>query len=86
YHFVEFMACPGGCINGGGQPHVKMSERESSNYVQLRGDVLYSQDKNSEIRKAHKNNAVIAMYDNYINKVEDLGHHLFHTTYKNRKE
>ncbi|MGL6098278.1 MAG: [FeFe] hydrogenase, group A, partial [Fusobacteriaceae bacterium] len=46
YHFVEFMACPGGCINGGGQPHVKMSERESSNYVQLRGDVLYSQDKN----------------------------------------
>lgn len=85
YHFVEFMACPGGCINGGGQPYVIPMEKENKDYRDLRGEVLYSQDRNSDLRKSHKNEAVLAMYENYVNKEKDLHHHLFHTTYTDRK-
>lgn len=86
YHFVEFMACPGGCINGGGQPHIKASIKDRVDYKELRGDVLYSQDENAKLRKSHKNPAVLAMYENYISKEKDLHHHLFHTTYVNRRD
>ncbi|MCJ8342312.1 MAG: iron hydrogenase small subunit, partial [Cetobacterium sp.] len=85
YHFVEFMACPGGCINGGGQPYVTPMEKENKDYKNLRGEVLYSQDKNSNLRKSHKNQAVLDMYENFVNKEEHLHHHLFHTIYTNRK-
>ena len=84
YHFVEFMVCPGGCINGGGQPHLKASTKDDTGYKELRGEVLYSQDRNSEIRKSHKNPSVLSMYENYINIEKERAHHLFHTTYKNK--
>lgn len=86
YHFVEFMVCPGGCINGGGQPHLKSFVKEKVDYKEIRGNVLYSQDKASTFRKSHKNPSVIFMYENYLNKDKNLHHSLFHTTYFNRKK
>lgn len=67
YHFIEVMACPGGCINGGGQPHVNALDRENVDYRKLRASVLYNQDKNVlSKRKSHDNPAIIKMYDSWI--------------------
>ncbi|MGL5123236.1 MAG: iron hydrogenase small subunit [Fusobacteriaceae bacterium] len=60
--------------------------KNDSNFKELRSNVLYSQDKTSKIRKSHKNPEMIAMYEDYINKEKERAHHLFHTTYKNRKD
>lgn len=69
YHFIEVMACPGGCINGGGQPHVNALDRENVDYRKLRASVLYNQDKNVlSKRKSHDNPAIIKMYDSYFGK------------------
>lgn len=81
YHFIEVMACPGGCINGGGQPHVSSELRDSNDYKSLRASVLYNQDKgmNLEKRKSHKNPAIVKMYETYFGKPgEEKAHHLLH--------
>ena len=62
YHFIEVMACEGGCVNGGGQPHVNSKEREKVNIKAVRASVLYNQDKNAAKRKSHKNTALLKMY------------------------
>ncbi|KHD34618.1 ferredoxin [Clostridium acetobutylicum] len=87
YHFIEVMACPGGCINGGGQPHVNALDRENVDYRKLRASVLYNQDKNVlSKRKSHDNPAIIKMYDSYFGKPgEGLAHKLLHVKYTKDK-
>ncbi|GAA0078453.1 ferredoxin hydrogenase [Clostridium sp. CTA-5] len=83
YHFIEVMACPGGCVNGGGQPHVNAKEREKIDIRTVRASVLYNQDKGLEKRKSHENSALLKMYDNYMGKPgEGRAHKLLHIKYK----
>lgn len=82
YHFIEVMACPGGCVNGGGQPHVDSIVKEDLNIKSLRASVLYNQDKNLPKRKSHKNAAVLKMYDTFMGKpTKGKAHELLHVTY-----
>lgn len=83
YHFIEVMSCEGGCINGGGHPHVNSTNRELVDYKKLRSSVLYNQDINLPKRKSHENTAIIRMYDNFIGKPgNDFAHKIFHFSYK----
>ncbi len=86
YTFVEIMACPGGCVNGGGQPHQPGYVR---NFVDLRAErakALYSEDKKMDLRKSHENPMVKELYDSYLEKPgSHKAHHLLHTTYVRRK-
>ncbi|MCL2350749.1 MAG: [FeFe] hydrogenase, group A, partial [Defluviitaleaceae bacterium] len=79
YHFVEVMACPGGCVNGGGQP----SSMCSTDTVCKRSDVLYNSDKANKIRRSHENLDVKKAYDDYLGEpyYGDKAHKLLHTTY-----
>ena len=85
YHFIEIMACPGGCVNGGGQPQVHASVR---NFVDIRAErakVLYSLDEANTIRKSHENPEIIELYDKYLGKPgSHRAHELLHTTYVKR--
>ncbi|WP_297631725.1 ferredoxin hydrogenase [uncultured Clostridium sp.] len=82
YHFIEFMACPGGCVNGGGQPHVNNLDRERIEIRSVRASVLYNQDKNLPKRKSHKNAALLKMYDSYMGKPgHGKAHELLHHKY-----
>ncbi len=79
-HFMEVMACPGGCINGGGQ-HIGADEKA----LRARLMSLYTIDENSTIKVSHKNPEIIELYDEYLG--EPLGHkshELLHTTYEPR--
>ena len=66
YQFIEIMACPGGCINGGGQPHHTAGELVNCNVLEKRAQALYKNDLNSTVRKSHENPAVIKLYDEYL--------------------
>lgn len=85
YQFIEIMACPGGCVNGGGQPQQHASVR---NFVDLRAErakVLYNIDSANTIRKSHENPAVVELYKEYLGKPgSEKAHHLLHTTYVKR--
>ncbi len=85
YHFIEIMACPGGCVNGGGQPQQHASVR---NFVDLRAErakVLYSLDKDAKLRKSHENPAIIELYETYLGKPgSHRAHELLHTSYVKR--
>lgn len=70
YHFIEVMACPGGCIDGGGQPHVPSMDRFNFLIKDLRSSVLYNQDRELPRRKAHKNAAILKMYESYMGSLE----------------
>lgn len=87
YHFIEVMGCEGGCINGGGQPHVSEVLREKVNFMAERASVLYNQDKNLSKRKSHENTALLKMYDSYMGKPgEGLAHELLHIKYVSKAE
>lgn len=82
YHFIEVMACPGGCVNGGGQPHVNNLEIERNDIKTVRASVLYNQDKNLEKRKSHENTAIKKMYETYMGEPgKGLAHKLLHRKY-----
>jgi len=85
YHFVEFMGCVGGCINGGGQPIVKAKDFERIDIIKERSKVLYTMDQKSILRKSHLNPAVQKLYTDFLNKLNqhDL-HSLLHTHYESR--
>ena len=75
YDFVEVMACPGGCVGGGGQPI-----RDGVELAQPRGDILWSIDKNAPIRFSHENPEVRAIYNQYFHKpLSHRSHELLHT-------
>ncbi|MFL0168014.1 MULTISPECIES: ferredoxin hydrogenase [Clostridium] len=86
YHFIEVMACSGGCINGGGQPYISAKEREKVDIKALRASVLYNQDKNLKKRKSHENTALLKMYENYEEAPgEGWAHKLLHIRYNKQK-
>jgi len=81
YHFIEVMACPGGCIGGGGQPFVSCGETR-----QKRIDAIYECDSCSTLRKSHENPAVKELYDTWLGKpLGEKSHHLLHTHYHQQK-
>jgi len=80
-HFIEVMACPGGCIGGGGQ-HIGTSEEE----LKVRMGALYKIDENEPVKVSHKNPEIIELYNKFLG--EPLGrksHELLHTKYNERK-
>ena len=82
YQFVEIMACPGGCVNGGGQPHQPAAVRAMENVPAERAAALYRNDSHSKIRKSHENPAIIELYEKYLEKPgSPLAHKLLHTSY-----
>ena len=87
YQFVEIMACPGGCIMGGGQPIRSSKERATIDIRKLRADCLYSIDEKSTIRKSHENPVVKKIYEEYLGEPGGhRAHELLHTTYVERKK
>ncbi|MCK4552214.1 MAG: [FeFe] hydrogenase, group A [Tenericutes bacterium] len=85
YHFVEFMGCTGGCINGGGQPIVSAINQEKYDVRKLRAKVLYNIDQNTEFRKSHENPTIKAIYKDFLgNPNEHKSHELLHTHYNKR--
>lgn len=86
YHFIEVMGCPGGCINGGGQPIVPSRVKMEVDVRALRAKAIYEEDKALSIRKSHKNPQIIKLYEEFLK--EPLGHkshELLHTKYTPRK-
>ena len=82
YHFIEVMACPGGCINGGGQPIVNSEKRLNVNSNEKRSASIYEIDAKKIIRKAHENNSVFELYKNFIGAPNnEKAHELLHTNY-----
>lgn len=87
YQFVEIMACPGGCIMGGGQPIKSSKIRSEIDIRKLRADSLYSIDEKSTIRKSHENPIVKKIYLEYLGKPgSELAEKLLHTNYKAREK
>lgn len=82
YQFIEIMCCPGGCINGGGQPILDSFTRRNADYKALRAKALYSQDKSSKIRKSHDNPVVKEIYSSYLGEAgSHKAHEILHTEY-----
>ena len=85
YQFVEIMACPGGCVNGGGQPQVSGSVRNFTDVRGLRAKALYDQDAAMPVRKSHENEAIKKLYEEYLGKPgSHKAHETLHTTYVKR--
>ncbi|MBS5736784.1 MAG: [FeFe] hydrogenase, group A [Clostridiales bacterium] len=86
YHFIEVMACPGGCVNGGGQPIHDAYTRANVDIKGLRAAALYTEDEKSKIRKSHESPVVKKVYAEYLGEAGGhKAHHLLHTTYVPRK-
>ena len=82
YHFVEIMACPGGCVNGGGQPIHDAYTRSHVDIKTLRAKALYDEDEACAVRKSHENPVVRKLYEEYLEKPgSHKAHKLLHTTY-----
>ena len=87
YHFIEIMACPGGCVNGGGQPIVDAQTRNVADVAKTRAKVLYGKDKKNALRKSHENPIVKTLYDEYFGKPNShVAHEVLHTSYVARKK
>ena len=82
FHILEVMACPGGCINGGGQPTSCLD----ATVKEKRAKGLYEEDKNLELRKSHKNEDVLKLYKECLGGKPGSheAHHLLHTTYSDK--
>lgn len=84
YAFIEIMGCPGGCINGGGQSIVSANVRNriGNDYMRLRAQAMYDEDKSRTYRKSHENKQVQELYKNFLEKPgSHLSHQLLHTHY-----
>ena len=88
WHFVEIMCCPGGCVNGGGQPIQPASVRNTVDLKTLRAKALYDQDAGMALRKSHQSPAVQQLYADYLTDGfgGEKAHHILHTTYTARKK
>lgn len=87
YHFIEVMACPGGCVNGGGQPIQPANVRNVIDIRAERAKALYSEDAASTVRKSHKNPEIKRLYDEYLGKPNShKAHELLHTHYVSREK
>lgn len=88
YQFIEIMTCPGGCVNGGGQPIVSSEVINAGTDVKaLRAGAIYKADKKSKLRKSHENPVIKTLYDEYFIKPNShKAHEILHTTYKKREK
>lgn len=85
YHFIEIMGCPGGCVNGGGQPQVSGEIRNTVDVQAIRASVLYANDAAKSIRKSHENPAIKKVYEEYFGAPgSHKAHEVLHTTYVKR--
>ena len=81
YHFIEVMGCPGGCINGGGQPR----NREDDNYRELRMKALFTEDECKTLRKSHENPDLLQLYKDFLGEpCSEVSHKYLHTSYTPR--
>jgi NADH-quinone oxidoreductase subunit G/NADP-reducing hydrogenase subunit HndD len=81
FHAIEIMACPGGCIGGGGQPY----HHGDMEIIKKRQEAIYRDDRNATKRKSHENEAVIKLYEDYLGKpYSHKAHELLHTHYVKR--
>ncbi len=85
YTFVEIMACPGGCINGGGQPYVHDEVRNNIDLKTVRAQALYDYDEERKLRRSHENPAVEVLYKEFFGEPNShKAHELLHTNYHQR--
>jgi NADP-reducing hydrogenase subunit HndD len=85
YHFVEFMTCPGGCINGGGQPFVDFTKYNWEDIKRLRTQAILEEDKNLPVRKSHENEDIIELYNSFFGKPgSEKAEELLHTKYQKK--
>ena len=85
YTFVEIMACPGGCINGGGQPYVHDEVRNNIDLKTVRAQALYDYDEERKLRRSHENPAVEVLYKEFFGEPNShKAHELLHTAYHQR--
>ena len=79
FQAVEIMACPGGCINGGGQPYIK-GERKEALAARMAG--LYTEDESKTVRLSHENPDIKKLYAEFLGEPgSEKAHHLLHTCY-----
>ncbi|MDR0396714.1 MAG: [FeFe] hydrogenase, group A [Oscillospiraceae bacterium] len=84
-HFIEIMGCPGGCVNGGGQPIVPADVRARVDPAKVRAAGVYSEDESKAIRKSHENPEVKKLYADFLGEPNShKAHELLHTHYKAR--
>lgn len=87
YHFIEIMGCPGGCVNGGGQPIVPASKRMDIDIRVERAKALYTSDKDAPLRKSHQNPDVLKAYREFLGEQGGhRAHELLHTKYEAREK
>jgi NADP-reducing hydrogenase subunit HndD len=85
YHFVEIMGCPGGCVNGGGQPIQPGPVRGFTDLRSLRAKALYDEDRGMTLRKSHENETIKKLYEEFLEKPgSHKAHEILHTTYQPR--
>lgn len=83
FHAIEVMACPGGCIGGGGQP----LHHGNSEILKARAVALYNEDRKKPLRKSHENPFIIKLYEEFLEKPNsEKAHHLLHTRYFDKKK
>lgn len=83
FHAIEVMACPGGCISGGGQPY----HHGNTEIIKKRFDALYREDAGKPIRKSHENPAILKLYREYLGEpCGEKSHHLLHTHYFDKSD
>jgi NADP-reducing hydrogenase subunit HndD len=83
FHAIEVMACPGGCIGGGGQP----LHHGDSEIIKARAAAIYAEDRSKPIRKSHENPFIIKLYKEFLGKPNsEIAHHLLHTKYFDKKK
>jgi NADP-reducing hydrogenase subunit HndD len=83
YHAIEVMACPGGCIGGGGQP----LHHGNSDVIKARAKAIYAEDKAKPLRKSHENPFIIKLYEEFLGAAHrEMAHQLLHTSYFDKKK
>ena len=83
FHAIEVMACPGGCIGGGGQPW----HHGNSEIIKARASAIYTEDRKKPLRKSHENPFIIKLYEEFLEKPNsEKAHHLLHTHYFEKKK
>jgi NADP-reducing hydrogenase subunit HndD len=83
FHAIEVMACPGGCIGGGGQP----LHHGNSDIIKARAAAIYNEDRKKSLRKSHENPFIIKLYEEFLSKPNsEKAHHLLHTEYFDKKK
>ncbi|TLX75729.1 2Fe-2S iron-sulfur cluster binding domain-containing protein [Labilibacter sediminis] len=83
FHAIEIMACPGGCIGGGGQPY----HHGDTSILKKRAAAIYREDEGKEIRKSHENPFIVKLYEEFLGEpCGDLSHKLLHTHYFDKKK